>query len=94
MHNFDPQPAEYPRHICTTDLNNFLSDLPCYNSSKGQLSMWETVFHYMYSDFELEKDDIELYTSLVETLENNVHYAVKQQLNFVKCLELKNRGSE
>ena len=32
MYNFDSRPAEYRQRICTTDLNNFVSDLSRDNS--------------------------------------------------------------
>ena len=53
--------------------------------------MWKIVFHYTYSDFELDKGDIELCASLIETFENNVHYAVKQLLittSATKCCQV------
>ena len=53
--------------------------------------MWKTVFHYTYSDFELEKGDVELCASLIKTFENNVHYAVKQLLtttSATKCCQV------
>ncbi|XP_032234254.2 uncharacterized protein LOC5509403 [Nematostella vectensis] len=91
MYQFDPRPAKYHQRVNFDGVNNFVSDLSSYNHSKGQTSMWETVFHYSYSDFMLEKDDIAVYTTLIDQFENNISSALKDLLISVpdpKCCQV------
>ena len=78
LYHWDPRPASY-RKANKTQLNNFVRDLQSYSANSGKdMSMWETLLHIEYEDFEVAGEEKKTIEALVVQFEQGLKQEVLQ----------------